>query len=227
MKKIISALAFAAVCGCIVCQPMLAARKTSIPKAQREATEWTDIWLTSCTKADKPRVLLVGDSITKNYYNGVVKNLRSQAYVGRMATSLCAADPAYVPTLKAVLLQVKFDVIHFNNGLHGVGYTEEEYAKGYQEAIETIRKMQPEAKIIITLSTPLKKGSNKDNLNPRVDERNRIVSKIAKSIGAEIDDLNTPMRNHPEYHRDAYHYKGDAVGIQARLVAESIKAVLK
>lgn len=119
-------------------------------------------------------------------------------------------------------MQLKFDVIHINNGLHGVDYTEEEYKKGYSEAIEAIQKIQPDAKIIIALSTPLKKGSAKDCINPRIDERNKIVTEIAKSIGAKINDLHTPMRDHPEYYRDPYHFKGNAAEIQAEQVANII-----
>jgi lysophospholipase L1-like esterase len=211
----------------IICNSNLYAAKTNVPAAKRENIEWTDVWLTNCTKDNKPHVLLVGDSITKGYYNGVAKQLKAKAYTGRFATSLCVADPAYIPTLKAVLLQVDFDVIHFNNGLHGVDYTEEQYAEGYRNAINTIKEIQPGAKIIVTLSTPLKKGSNKEHLNPRIDKRNQIATKIAKQNGAAIDDLNTPMRNHPEYHRDPYHYKGKAIAMQATQVAASISSTLE
>jgi lysophospholipase L1-like esterase len=202
------------------------AAESSVPQANRESIEWTDIWLTNCTKTDKPHVLLVGDSITKAYCGGVAKRLQGKVYTGRLTTSLCAGDPAYIPTLKAVLIQVKFNVIHFNNGLHGIEYTEEEYKKGYRDAIAAIQKMQPDAKIIIALSTPLKKGSNKEYLNKKIDERNKIVKEIAKSISAEIDDLNTPMRNHPEYHKDAYHYKGNAISMQADIVSKIIQKSL-
>ena len=210
----------------ILCVTNLCWAQSNVPEANRENTEWTDIWLTNCKKNDKPHVLLVGDSITKGYYDGVTKKLKGKAYTGRLATSLCAGDPAFIPTLKATLLQVKFDVIHFNNGLHGIDYTEDQYKKGYRDAIDATREIQPEAKLIIALSTPLKKGSNKAALNPRIDERNRIVTEIAKSIGAEIDDLNTPMRNHPEYYRDPYHFKGNAIIIQASKVSEIILKTL-
>jgi hypothetical protein len=113
----------------LTCTSNILAAGTAVPQANRENTEWTDVWLTNCTKTDKPRVLLIGDSITKGYYGHVEKKLRGKAYTGRLATSLCAGDPAYIPTLKAVLLQTDFDVIHFNNGLHGTQYTEPQYKK--------------------------------------------------------------------------------------------------
>ena len=203
-----------------------ASEKPGIPPAQREFIEWTDLWIPGADKSDKPRVLLVGDSVTKGYYNNVEKLLKADAYVGRLATSLCAGDPAFIPTLKAALMQAEFDVIHFNNGLHGVGYSEKEYAAGYRAAIQAIRQLQPKAKIVVALTTPLKKASSKDNLNPRIDERNRIAKIIAKEIAAPIDDLNTPLRNHPELHRDAYHFNQSGIAVQAKQVARAIRKVL-
>ena len=230
MKSIkTSTLAASALLGLTLAAPALAAETTNpgVPPAKREFIEWTDVWIPGADKSDKPKVLLIGDSITKGYYGKVDALLKADAYTARLATSLCAADPAFLPTLEAVLMQTNFDVIHFNNGLHGVDYTEEQYADGYRAALETIRKLQPKAKIIVTLSTPLKKGSPKESLNPRIDERNRIAEKLAKEFHAAIDDLNTPMRKHPEYHRDPYHYKAPAIAIQAEQVAKSVRAALK
>jgi len=199
----------------------------SIPEAKREFIEWTDVWLPGADKDDKPHVLLVGDSVTKGYYPAVEKQMKKDAYVGRLTTSICAGDPAFVPTLKAVLLQVKFDIIHFNNGLHGKDYTETQYREGYEEAIRTIRELQPEAEIVIALTTPLKKGgANATALNAMADARNRIAKKIAASLGTPIDDLNTPLREHPEYHRDTYHYNKKGIELQAKHVVVIIRNTL-
>ncbi|MHB8974904.1 MAG: hypothetical protein ACYC4N_31125, partial [Pirellulaceae bacterium] len=39
----------------------------------RERIEWADIWVTDADKNDLPRVLLIGDSITRGYFDGVEK----------------------------------------------------------------------------------------------------------------------------------------------------------
>ena len=195
-------------------------------KVQRERTEWTNIWITEAAKSDKPRVLLVGDSIVMGYYNSAANHLKKDAYTARLSTSLCVADYAYIPTLQSVLIQNKFDFIHFNNGLHGFAYTEEQYKKGYEETIKFMRKIQPEAAIIVTLTTPVKKDAPKAYLNKRVDKRNQIARELAEKYGLYIDDLHTPMKNHPEYHRDAFHYKRKAIEMQGRQVAEFIKKII-
>ena len=46
----------------------------------RERIEWADIWVTDADKNDLPRVLLIGDSITRGYFDGVEKQLAGKAY---------------------------------------------------------------------------------------------------------------------------------------------------
>jgi lysophospholipase L1-like esterase len=192
----------------------------------REATEWAHVWLPSADKTDLPHVLLVGDSITNAYQDRVAKALAGKAHVGYWVSSLCVADPAYELMLRSVLTQGKFAVIHFNNGLHGVGYTEAQYKDGYAKALETLRKMQPQARIVIALSTPLQEGSNKDNLNPRVVARNDAVQALAKELVLSVDDLHALMKGHPEYHSDPFHYKPQGIDIQSDAVAKVVAAQL-
>ena len=47
-----------------------------------------------------------------------------------------------------MLGQAKFDAVHFNNGLHGWGYTEDESAKALPDLVATIRMGAPGAKLI-------------------------------------------------------------------------------
>ena len=61
-----------------------------------------------------------------------------------------------------VLDQCKFDVVHFNNGLHGWGYTEAEYEKGFPELVATIRKHAPKAKLIWATITPMRQSGKLD-----------------------------------------------------------------
>jgi hypothetical protein len=196
------------------------------PKVVRENIEWCDIWVTSANKQDKPSVLLVGDSITKGYYNRVAKLLEQEVSCARFATSACVADPAFHKQLEAVLNHNSFSVIHFNNGLHGVDYTQEEYQAGYEQALQTIREKLPSAKLVLALSTPLQSGSNKDFLNAQVNTRNTIVQGLAEKYDAQINDLHSLSKDHPEYYRDPYHYKPEAIRLQGQQVAKLIKPLL-
>ena len=41
----------------------------------REAIEWCDIWISHANETNLPRVLLIGDSIARDYYPEVEKRL--------------------------------------------------------------------------------------------------------------------------------------------------------
>ena len=53
----------------------------------REAIEWCDIWISHANQTNLPRVLLIGDSITRDFYPEVEKRLAWKAFVGRLTTS--------------------------------------------------------------------------------------------------------------------------------------------
>ncbi len=195
-------------------------------RIEREGTEWCDIWITHANQTDKPRVLLVGDSIARNYYSGVEKRLADTAHIGRFTTSACLGDPAFYLQLEAVLSGYDYAVIHFNNGLHGIGYTEEEYRAGYERALKLIQTKQPKAKLVVAPSTPLQSTSDENRLNPWVDGRNVVARAMAKTFGATVNDLHCISKGHPEYYRDAYHYKPEAIELQAQQVAETVTKVL-
>src|SRR5215471_16138762 len=59
----------------------------------RESIEWCDIWISHANETNLPRVLLIGDSIARDYYPEVEKRLAAKAFVARLATSRFAADP--------------------------------------------------------------------------------------------------------------------------------------
>ena len=195
-------------------------------KIHREGTEWCDIWIPKATDQKLPRVLLVGDSITKGYYKATENYLKGNANCARFATSACVSDPAFFAQLEAMFSHYDYGVVHFNNGLHGIEYTEEEYRKGYEKALQFIRKKSPKAELVLALSTPLQSTSNKNNLNPRIDERNRIVRELAQKYGATINDLHAISKDHPEYYKDPYHFKPVAIERQGKQVGEAVKKVL-
>lgn len=94
---------------------------------KRETVEWIDVWLPHTNDDKLPRVLLIGNSITRGYYPKVEKLLKGKAYVARLTTSKSLGDPALIQEINLIMSYGKFDLVHFNNGLHGWEYTEDEY----------------------------------------------------------------------------------------------------
>jgi lysophospholipase L1-like esterase len=141
---------------------------------------------------DQPRVLLIGDSITRGYYQAVADALKGKAVVCRLTTSKSLGDPALLDEVKLVLGQAKFDVVHFNNGMHGWGYTEVEYAKAVPDLVATIRKGAPGAKLVWASTTPVRVAGKVEQLDPKTDRvkaRNKAAAEVMAKEKIPTDDL--------------------------------------
>ena len=208
-----------------------AAAAAAEPRIARENIEWCDVWITAGDgHSPRPRVLLVGDSITRSYSAEVGNLLKDKADVSRLATSKCLCDPVLAEELALVLKQYTFDVVHFNNGLHGWDYTEAEYAAAFPAFVETIRKLAPGAKLIWTTTTPMREAGNLQAVSPRTDRvkaRNKIAKETVERQSLPTDDLFTLVDKHPEYYsNDGTHLNPSGVKLAAAQVAQSILGVL-
>ena len=96
------------------------------PVSIPEKIEWTWEVRPPTPNPKLPNVLLLGDSITRNYYPGVVRLLTDKANVYLFATSAAVGDPRLPHQIAEFtkMEAVPFRVVHFNNGMHGWGYTE-------------------------------------------------------------------------------------------------------
>jgi len=192
----------------------------------RERIEWCDIWITNAESHDLPRVLMIGDSITRGYFSGVEKALEGKANCARLTTSRCICDPVFFDELEMVLAQYSFDVIHFNNGLHGWGYTEAQYRRAFPEFLNALKRGNPQAKLIWTTTTPVRQRSNVEELDEktaRVRRRNEIARQAIGSMELAVDDLFALTIDHPEYFSaDGVHFNNRGKVVQVRQVSESI-----
>ena len=212
---------------------LVGAQSASYPPSARESIEWCDIWISHANETNLPRVLLIGDSITRAYYPEVEKHLEGKAYVARLSSSAFISDPVLLKQIEMVLGEYKFDVVHFNNGMHGWQHSEREYEQAFPKLLKTIQKYAPHAKLIWANTTPLKVSPSlpPDNQTQATDERiaarNAIAVKLMQAKGIPVDDLNTPMLGHPELHSDNVHFNDQGVALQAAQVAAHIEKQLK
>ncbi|MHA4842794.1 SGNH/GDSL hydrolase family protein [Flavitalea antarctica] len=169
----------------------LNAQKNKTPP--RESIEWLDVWLPNTNDTALPRILLIGNSITRGYYPDVQKLLAEKAFVGRLCTSKSIGDPALLSEVELILSYHKFDIVHFNNGLHGWAYSEREYMASFPAFVKTIRQKAPSARLIWASSTPVRNRADLNTFDPRTErikERNKIASDfITKQSNIRIDDL--------------------------------------
>lgn len=192
----------------------------------RERIEWIDVWVTDADKTALPRVLLVGDSIARGYFGGVEQQLAGKAYCARLTTSKCVSDPTFNDDLKSLLKQYKFSVIHFNNGLHGWGYSEEQYRAGLLKTIQAVQEQAGDARLVWATTTPVRETSDLERFaerTARVKARNELAAEIAKAQHLPTDDLFELVQGHAEWTSgDGVHFNGDGNAALAKQVATKV-----
>lgn len=194
----------------------------------REAIEWCNVWAVGCDQeAGAPRLLLIGDSITQSYYDGVARLLDGRYRCARITTSRCAGDPQLKKEMALLLDEFPFAAIHFNNGLHGWDYSESDYAAGLADAFAFLRERAPQSRLIWASTTPVWEKQDSGVLaaakTDRVRERNRLAASLAASRGILINDLFSRVIDHPEWvSADGVHFA--PAGQEA--LAEQVAALL-
>ena len=202
------------------------------PPLLREECEWCDLWMPHFPENKLPRVLLIGDSITRGYSGAVDKLLDGKAYVFRLADSHFLNDPMLMTEIAMVLDNQKFDVVHFNNGMHGWQYSEDDYRKYFPGFLDVIRKHAGHAKLIWATTTPLKVDNQAAPGSPvptnaRIAARNAIALEFITPFGIPVDNRNALVAGHPEYHdADTVHFNDKGVNVQAAQVAAEIQKLL-
>lgn len=199
-----------------------------------EEKEWSNLWWEEAYNHEKKRILLVGDSITNGYQPAVNGIFKGEILANAWTTSKALDNPYFLEELDFVWRQngYRYELIHFNNGLHGWHLGEEEYEKLYERVIEYIMKMHPDTKIVLALSTPVCIPGPQMELDPeknqQVLKRNEIVKKIGKKYRLSINDLYTAMLGEKEFRsEDGYHYNQKGIAYQGKIVSDFIRLQFK
>lgn len=198
----------------------------------REAIEWCDIWISHANETKLPRVLLIGDSIVRDYYPEVEKRLVGKAFVARLSTSRFVSDPVLLKEVKLVLGGTKFDVVVFNNGMHGWQHSEAKYRKAFPGFIKAIRVGAPKAKLIWVTTTPLRDGkgvtgdTKSEYSDVRIDARNALAAEVVAAQGIQSVDLNSAVRGRSELHSDNVHFNAQGSQLLAGFICAAVEKSL-
>ena len=181
-----------------------------------------------------PRVLLIGDSISIGYTLPVRELLKGKANVHRIPAN---GGPTKNGTanIEKWLGTGKWDVIHFNWGIHDLKFMpdgkRQVEPEDYEKNLRTLvtRMKATGAKLIWATTTPIPDGE----LNPtrkfgKVPEYNAIAKKVMTENGVAIDDLHTAITPRLAELQNAkdVHYKPEGYAFLAKQVAASIGAAL-
>lgn len=174
-----------------------------------------------------PRVLLIGDSVSRGYTLPARVALERKANVHR-APENCGPTANGIKKMEVWLGEGKWDVIHFNFGIHD----RKTSAKDYEDRLELIVKQLKAtgAKLIWASTTPIPQDT-KDGpeATTSIIEKNRIAADIMKKNMVHVNDLFdfiTPQLSKVQNPMDV-HFKGEGYDMLGRQVALKIEQVLK
>lgn len=195
----------------------------------KERFEWINSWCDETAKADLPRVLLVGDSITLGYQEKVRQKLKGVCYVDFIATSYAADTKFYNELIGKFAADSDYGLIHFNHGLHGQHVSKRTYKSKIKKLCA---KLGENAKIVLATSTIVYEEGNVrlDRVwTKKLKERNDAVREIAADCGYPVDDLYSVSISVPTDSRsiDGVHYTDAGYEIFASAVAENISVNIK
>jgi hypothetical protein len=224
------------VCSCILTTLLfVVTASVAAPRTYAQGThsgpeeiEWTWEVRPPHPNGALPNVLLIGDSITRNYYPGVVRHLEETANVYLLATSASVGDPRLPAQITdfATMEAVRFNIVHFNNGMHGWSYTETQYQEAFPAFLQSIRSAAPDAQLIWTAITPVRADATSGATNPRIDSRNAIAKTFIEGQGIVIDDQHELMMHHLDLYQDSVHFNKDGAEVQAAQAASVIESVM-
>ncbi len=181
-----------------------------------------------------PRVLLIGDSISIGYTQPVRELLKGKANLHRIPAN---GGPTIngLKSLKAWLGTGKWDVIHFNFGIHDMKFMEPDkqqvppadYEKNLREIVKQLQATG--AKLIWATITPIPDGE----LNPKrtfdkVPTYNAIATKVMTEANVTVNDLNAAITPHLAKLQNPkdVHFNKEGSEFLAKQVAAKIEAQL-
>lgn len=200
-----------------------------------------------CPAADRPdaplpRVLIIGDSISMGYTPFVKELLKDKAYVEHPKAN-CESTVVGLKKLDDWLGTGKWDVIHFNWGLHDLKYVKDDkgtiapvsqgkqwvavetYEKNLDELVTRLEKTR--ARLIWASTTPVPAGTG-SRVQGDETKYNEAAARVMKAHHVPTDDLNAVAAAHPglqlpkNVHFSAGGYKALAASV-AKHVSDALQ----
>jgi lysophospholipase L1-like esterase len=172
-----------------------------------------------------PRILLIGDSVSRGYTQATRKALAAKANVHR-APANCGPTASGLKNLDVWLGEGKWDVIHFNFGIHDRGTPAADYVKRLETIVTRLEKTG--AKLIWASTTPIPDNPAQKQTAQSIVEKNALAAEVMKKHGIPTDDLfgaMTPRLKEFQPPLDV-HYTGAGYDFLGAKVGESVLAVL-
>jgi hypothetical protein len=133
-----------------------------------------------------PRVLLIGDSVSRGYTQPTRRLLAGKANVHR-APANCGPTATGLKNIEVWLGDGEWDLIHFNFGIHDRNTPITEYTQRLEQLIERMKKTG--AKLVWATTTPIPEDPAKKQSAASIVERNEAAAEVMKKHSVATDDL--------------------------------------
>ncbi|MBL9144220.1 MAG: SGNH/GDSL hydrolase family protein [Verrucomicrobiaceae bacterium] len=172
-----------------------------------------------------PRVLLIGDSVSRGYTQAVRKNLIGKANVHR-APANCGPTASGIKNIEVWLGDGKWDVIHFNFGIHDRNTPVADYTSRLDQLIARMKKTG--AKLIWASTTPIPDTPDGKQTAASIVEKNKVAEQVMARHGIVIDDLFAAITPHLSTMQNPndVHFNGQGYDFLGQTVAKAIEAAL-
>ena len=174
-----------------------------------------------------PRVLLIGDSVSRGYTLSVRRTLAGRANVHR-APENCGPTANGLKKLDVWLGDGKWDVVHFNFGLHDSRTPVADYEQRLRAIVAGLKKT---GATLVWASTTPRPADGKEGpaLVAAVVERNEIAARVMDENGVPVDDLFTFITPHlakVQNPKDV-HFNAEGYDLLGKQVAAAIEQAIK
>ncbi len=196
-----------------------------IHKRQKLAGQ-SNAWDFVADDSNLPRVLLIGDSVSRGYTQAVRKTLAGKANVHR-APANCGPTATGLKKIGVWLGDGKWDLIHFNFGIHDRNTPLADYSQRLEQIVE--RMKQTGAKLVWASTTPIPDAPAKKQTAASIVERNGTAARIMNKHGIATDDLFTAITPHLAtlQNPNDVHFNGKGYDFLGQQVGKAIEAALK
>lgn len=173
-----------------------------------------------------PRVLLIGDSVSRGYTQATRKALAGKANVHR-APANCGPTASGLKNIDVWLGDEKWDVIHFNFGIHDRSTPLSDYTQRLEQLIERMQKTG--ARLVWASTTPIPDDRTKGQKAASIVERNRAAAALMKKHDIAVDDLFTAVTPHlaDMQNPNDVHFNARGYDFLGETVARAIETTLK
>jgi len=173
-----------------------------------------------------PRVLLIGDSVSRGYTQAVRKAMAGKANVHR-APANCGPTASGLKNIEVWLGEGRWDVIHFNFGIHDRNTPVADYTTRLEQLIERMKKTG--AKLVWASTTPCPDTPDGKSKSAPIIERNTAATEVMKKHGIATDDLFTAITPHlaTMQNPNDVHFNSQGYEFLGQTVAKAIEAALK